>query len=73
VANTGPVVPPDEVGRLFQPFQRLSSARGHHGIGHGLGLSIVQAIADAHGADLTARARPDGGLEVTVRFTTAPH
>ncbi len=69
VANTGPVVPPDEVSRLFEPFQRLSTARRHHGTGHGLGLSIVQAIANAHRAELTAHARPDGGLEVSVRFT----
>jgi signal transduction histidine kinase len=72
VANTGPVVPPEEVSRLFEPFQRLSTARRHHRSGHGLGLSIVQAIANAHGAELTAHARPDGGLEVTVRFTAVP-
>jgi signal transduction histidine kinase len=72
VANTGPVVPPDEVSRLFEPFQRLRSARRQHSTGHGLGLSIVQAIASAHGAGLTAHARPEGGLEVTVRFTAVP-
>jgi signal transduction histidine kinase len=73
VANTGPVVPPGEVSRLFEPFQRLSTARRYHKTGHGLGLSIVRAIASAHGADLTAHARSDGGLEVTVRFTAVPH
>jgi signal transduction histidine kinase len=34
----------------------------------GLGLAIVGAIADAHHATITARARADGGLELDVRF-----
>jgi signal transduction histidine kinase len=68
VINTGPVVPEDEVPRLLQPFQRLEPARDARGEGSGLGLSIVQAIAAAHGAALSVRARPDGGLDVTVSF-----
>jgi signal transduction histidine kinase len=68
VANTGPVIPPAEVSRLLQPFQRLSAARGHHHNGHGLGLSIAAAIASAHGATLNAHARTDGGLNITVSF-----
>lgn len=68
VTNTGPVVPPSEVERLFQPFQRLELERTSHGDGVGLGLSIVQAIADAHGATVHARARAGGGLAVEVRF-----
>jgi signal transduction histidine kinase len=122
-ANSGPVVPPGEVSRLFAPFQRLGAARsstprtpaavspavGSIGVGgtgasgtggsdtdvagtgasgttleteqrdgaerrdgHGLGLSIVSAIAAAHGADLQARARPDGGLHIELRFPPLP-
>jgi signal transduction histidine kinase len=72
VANTGAVVPADEVERLLQPFQRLDrdrtgQANGHHG----LGLSIVRAIATAHGAALSARSQPAGGLSVTVSFPAA--
>jgi signal transduction histidine kinase len=69
VTNDGGVVPPAEVDRLFEPFQRLGSERtapsdGHHG----LGLSIVRAIATAHDATLLAEARAEGGLAVEVRF-----
>ena len=68
VANTGPVIPPAEVQRLFQPFTRLGADRigGHNGVG--LGLSIAKAIADAHDAQLSAHARPGGGLEIQARF-----
>ena len=68
VANTGPVVPAEEVERLLQPFQRLAGDRVGHGGGLGLGLSIVAAIARAHQAALDVRAGEHGGLEVDVRF-----
>lgn len=71
VANTGPLIPPAEVDRLLQPFQRLTPGRGNHADGTGLGLSIVKAIADAHQATLTATAQPDGGLRVDVSFPRA--
>ena len=68
VANTGPVIPPSEVDRLFQPFQRLGGDRTDQTEGHGLGLAIVAAIAHAHRAAVTAHPRPAGGLHVTVVF-----
>ncbi|GAA2598071.1 ATP-binding protein [Dactylosporangium fulvum] len=66
VANTGAPVPPEQVDRLFEPFQRLHRVAddGHHG----LGLSIVRAIALAHAAHLTAQAHPGGGLRVEALF-----
>jgi signal transduction histidine kinase len=67
VTNTGPPVPPEMVDHLLHPFQRLGRTADEEGH-HGLGLSIVQAIAAAHSADLTLRARPAGGLAVTVLF-----
>jgi signal transduction histidine kinase len=74
VANSGPAVPPEELDRLRRPFQRLGADRTHQGDGHGLGLSIVYAIATAHEATVTVQARPDGGLEVEVGFPLqSPH
>jgi signal transduction histidine kinase len=69
ISNTGAVVPPGAVKRLFQPFQRLGSDRTRHrDEGSGLGLSIVKAIADAHDATVIARPPPEGGLHVDVSF-----
>jgi signal transduction histidine kinase len=68
VSSSGPVIPPAEVGRLFQPFQRLHPRGTPDSGGHGLGLSIVRAIAAAQGAAITARACPGGGLAVDVTF-----
>ena len=70
VANTGPVIPPEKVDLLFQPFGRLEDRVGRDGLG--LGLSIVTAIAAAHEADLRARPLPGGGLEVEVHFPRLP-
>ncbi len=68
IANTGPLIPPAELARLFQPFQRLGSHAGASVDGIGLGLAIVQAIADAHDATVTAQARTGGGLGIDVAF-----
>jgi signal transduction histidine kinase len=71
VSNTGPLIPPEQVEALFQPFGRLDAARTSRD-GLGLGLSIVIAIADAHDADLRARPLPSGGLEVEIHFPRVP-
>ncbi len=72
VTNSGQVIPPAEVDRLFQPFQRLGPRPARRDGGHGLGLSIVRAIATAHGATIAARAVPEGGLAVDVTFLPRP-
>ncbi|WP_433221041.1 sensor histidine kinase [Microtetraspora malaysiensis] len=72
VENTGPQVPPYEVDDLFEPFRRLHGERVRSAGGAGLGLSIVRAIVDAHGGAVTARARSEGGLAVTVRLPAVP-
>jgi signal transduction histidine kinase len=73
VGNTGVPVPPDQLGRLFQPFQRMNPTRGASGTnGLGLGLAIVAAIAAAHGADLYAHPNPGGGLTVELLFPPRP-
>jgi signal transduction histidine kinase len=68
VASSGQVVPAADVERLFQPFQRLGPRSARRDGGHGLGLSIVRAIATAHAATITAQPRPGGGLSIEVTF-----
>ncbi|HEY6314974.1 MAG TPA: ATP-binding protein [Streptosporangiaceae bacterium] len=77
VANTGPVIPPDQLGRLFRPFQRMDPARQAPGAqwapgGLGLGLAIVSAVAAAHGADVRAVTRAAGGLAIEIVFPVPP-
>jgi signal transduction histidine kinase len=68
VVNTGRLVPGAELPRLFEPFQRLEGNPRSLRDGVGLGLAIVAAVAAAHKADVTAEARPRGGLEIEISF-----
>jgi signal transduction histidine kinase len=72
VENGGPVLDPRLVAELSQPFRRLEADRIGTDQGSGLGLSIVAAIAEAHGGTLDLRARPGGGLRVRVMLPAAP-
>ncbi|MET8157237.1 HAMP domain-containing sensor histidine kinase [Sphaerisporangium sp. NPDC005289] len=67
VRNSGDVIPPAEVDRLFEPFQRLASGRAAGSRSTGLGLAIVRSIVHAHGGTVTAAPNAEGsGLAVTV-------
>ena len=69
--NTGFEVEPSEVAGLFEPFRRGGQERTG-GRGSGLGLSIMRAVAEAHGGTVAAVANPEGGgLEVTVTLPAA--
>lgn len=73
VENPGPLIPPYEVPRLFEPFRRLASTERlaeAPGLlrrrGAGLGLSIVRAIVTSHRGEVDAVARETGGLAIRV-------
>jgi len=53
------------VPSLFEPFRRLETRTGVRD-GVGLGLSITRSVVTAHGATVTARSQPHGGLDITV-------
>jgi signal transduction histidine kinase len=72
VINGGPVVLPSALPELFEPFRRANGRARSSEHGLGLGLSIVRAVADAHQANLTAFARGEGGLAVTISFPARP-
>ena len=68
VANGGPMIDPERVGELAEPFRRLDrSPRGF-----GLGLSIVRSIAAAHNGNASLVAPATGGLEVHVSIPRRP-
>ena len=65
--DEGPGIPPAEVERMFQPFQRLEESRNRETGGVGLGLPIARNILRAHGGDVNAENRADrSGLRVRV-------
>jgi signal transduction histidine kinase len=68
VSNGGVVVEHDAVDSLWEPFRRLSPDRTASVSSAGLGLSIVRAVARAHGGDATAEPLALGGLRVEVRL-----
>lgn len=68
VSNPGPEIAPEHVGRLFDRFYRVDTARSNSGGSHGLGLAIVKAVAAMHAGAVFADSR--GGV-TTVGFSVA--
>jgi signal transduction histidine kinase len=69
ITSSGPLLDPRAVAQLVQPFKRLSQDRTGSQDGHGLGLSIVAAVAAAHGGQLDLHARAEGGLRVQITLS----
>ncbi len=71
VTNSGPIVQPQQLDMLFQPFRRLDSSRVADSQGVGLGLSIVRSVVQGHGGILDATPGESGGLAIRVRLPAA--
>jgi two-component system sensor histidine kinase VanS len=72
VENTGEQLTPQLVSTLVEPFRRGTERVRTDHAGIGLGLAIVNSIAQAHDGTLTLTRRPAGGLCVTVQLPAAP-
>ena len=68
VSDSGPGFPGDLLDRVFEPFARADDGREVDGAG--LGLTIVRAVAEAHGGSATARNEVDGGASVSLDLPT---
>jgi signal transduction histidine kinase len=68
IGDQGPGVPAELLGRIFEPFFRVGSARDRDGGGNGIGLAITSRVVGLHGGAASARNRDAGGLEVELRF-----
>lgn len=71
VLDTGPGLTEQDRSRIFERFYRADAARADSE-GSGLGLSIVRAIAAAHGGRAVAESRPEGGARFRVRLPRRP-
>jgi signal transduction histidine kinase len=71
VENGGQLLSQRQADELAQPFRRFGADRTGSDQGSGLGLSIVAAIAQAHGGTVDLRARSGGGLRVTIELPVA--
>jgi signal transduction histidine kinase len=71
VENSGPVLAPNQVVQLTQPFRRIGAERTGSANGAGLGLAIVSSIAEAHGGRLDLEALGRGGLRVAITLPIA--
>jgi two-component system phosphate regulon sensor histidine kinase PhoR len=70
VSDSGPGIPPADLGRVFERFYRVDKARSRPG-GMGLGLAIVRHLVELHGGRATAENRPEGGARFTVTLPDA--
>jgi PAS domain S-box-containing protein len=73
VANSGPGISPQDLGKLFQPFSQLGPAMQGKHTGSGLGLFICKGIVEGHGGTISGESPgPGKGATFRVRLPTAP-
>jgi signal transduction histidine kinase len=67
VYDEGVGIPPEDLVRIFDPFQRGSNVQGHIA-GTGIGLSSSRRIVEQHGGRLEVNSEPGRGSAFTVRL-----
>lgn len=68
VADSGPGLSQEQVAHVFERFYRTDGSRARASGGVGLGLSIVSAVAEAHGGSVSATSRPGEGATFRIEL-----
>jgi len=71
VADSGPGIPDEDADRVFERFYRTDASRARASGGVGLGLSIVAAVAEAHGGRVSVESQPGGGATFRIALPLA--
>lgn len=66
ILDQGPGLPPDQLGKVFEPFYRVEGSRNRDTGGTGLGLAIAKNVVELHGGRIELHNRTEGGLEAVV-------
>ena len=73
IEDNGPGVPEDQLTTIFNPFDRVDTAREKKTGGYGLSLTIAQQALKLHGGDVLAKNRKKGGLLIRISLPNEPH
>jgi signal transduction histidine kinase len=71
VSDTGPGIPAEEVGKIFERFYRTDASRTRATGGFGLGLAIAREMVDAMGGRISVESTPGQGSRFTVTLVRA--
>ena len=66
VVDTGVGIGPQDIERIFEPFERIETVRGQPGVG--LGLTITRMLVDVMGGQLTVESNPGAGSTFRVKM-----
>jgi two-component system cell cycle sensor histidine kinase PleC len=68
VSDTGIGIPPEDLARVFTPFEKIHDKKTQRRSGAGLGLALVKSIIELHGGKVTIDSKEGRGTIVTCQL-----